>query len=190
MAVEFREVVMPDDASLIGGVDTSFETREVYRVEQTEQGFELVVEKLAQPRVKTFPLDDLGEGREWQDGWLALDGDHAVGFVATAIDAFNRRCVIWHLYVSPAYRRQGTGKHLLELALDRAAEEGATHAWLETTSLNVPGIEAYRRLGFTICGLDLTLYANTPASDEVALFFQRQLAQLQPAAPLGAESTS
>ena len=175
MGVEYREVALPRDIALIEQVETSFETREVYRVERSEHGFRLILEQLPRPRLKTFPLGDLNERREWNDAWLALDGGRAVGFVATAIDPFNRRCTIWHLYVSRSRRRQGIGRQLVDLALARAVEDGATHAWLETSNLNVPGIAAYRRLGFELCGLDTMLYANTAAADEVALVLQRPL---------------
>jgi ribosomal protein S18 acetylase RimI-like enzyme len=52
---------------------------------------------------------------------------------------------------------------------------GAINLWLETSNLNVPGIRAYRRLGFELCGADATLYLGTPAASEQALFFARPL---------------
>jgi ribosomal protein S18 acetylase RimI-like enzyme len=95
--------------------------------------------------------------------------------VATRYEAWNRRVVIWHLYVSGEYRRRGVGGRLLETALAAAREAGARTAWLETSNLNVPAVRAYERLGFVLCGLDTTLYDGTPAEGEVALFFSRRL---------------
>jgi ribosomal protein S18 acetylase RimI-like enzyme len=175
MVIEIRSAVMPADTALIKLVDTSFETNEIYHVASTGNGFSLSIERLERLRRKTFPLDDLGEGRPWQDGWLALDRGTPAGFAATRIEPFNRRCVIWHFYVSPSHRGQGIGRRLLDRALDKAAADGATSAWLETTSLNAPGIAAYRRLGFDLCGLDMTLYNETAAVGEVALFMQKAL---------------
>jgi hypothetical protein len=50
---------------------------------------------------------------------------------------------------------------------------GARHLWLETSNLNHPGVAAYRALGFSLTGMDMTLYDGTPAQGEVALFFSR-----------------
>jgi len=107
--------------------------------------------------------------------WLALDGDQVVGVIATQHVPWNRRVIIWHLYVSGRYRRQGIAKRLLETALCAAREAGARTAWLETSNLNVPAIRAYECLGFELCGLDTSLYDATPSEGEVALFFARRL---------------
>jgi len=37
-------------------------------------------------------------------------------------------------------------------------------------------VTAYRALGFSLTGADLTLYDGTPAEGEAALFFSRPLA--------------
>jgi ribosomal protein S18 acetylase RimI-like enzyme len=95
--------------------------------------------------------------------------------VATEHDSWNSRVVIWHLYVDASRRRRGIGRRLLETALAAAVEAGMRVAWLETSNLNVPGVRAYERLGFEICGLDTTLYTGTPAEGEIALFLARPL---------------
>lgn len=91
------------------------------------------------------------------------------------------RLVIHHLYVAPEVRRHGTGRALLEHALDRGRARGAPVAWLETSNLNHPGIQAYRRFGFDVCGLDTSLYVGTPAEGEFALFLWRPLPTTAPA---------
>jgi len=88
---------------------------------------------------------------------------------------WNRRAVVWHLYVDRTCRRRGIGRRLLGVALEAAAEAGARTAWLETSNVNVPGTRAYERLGFDLCGLHTTLYESTPAEGEVALFLLRRL---------------
>jgi ribosomal protein S18 acetylase RimI-like enzyme len=123
---------------------------------------------------KSFPLD-LDSQREWESTWLALDRGRPVGVAATEYQNWNRRVVIWHLYVNPDQRRRGIGRRLLETALAAAHEAGARTAWLETSSLNLPGVRAYERLGFRLCGLDTSLYDATPAEGEVALFLCRKL---------------
>jgi ribosomal protein S18 acetylase RimI-like enzyme len=95
--------------------------------------------------------------------------------VATQHEAWNGRVVVWHLYVDVDHRRRGIGRRLLETALAEALDAGMHVAWLETSSLNVPGVRAYERLGFEVCGLDTTLYTGTRAEGEVALFLARPL---------------
>ncbi|MFI1796466.1 hypothetical protein ACH427_03775 [Streptomyces sp. NPDC020379] len=41
----------------------------------------------------------------------------------------------------------------MEHALIRAREFSACIAWLDFLSINAPVVRAYRRLGFTLCGL-------------------------------------
>jgi ribosomal protein S18 acetylase RimI-like enzyme len=128
--------------------------------------------------IKTFPLelDDLAErAHEWERSWLALDGELPVGVIATQEERWNRRVIVWHLYVSASHRKQGIGRRLLEVALETAHAAGALTAWLETSNINVPGIRAYERLGFELCGLDTSLYEGTAAEGEVALFLSRSL---------------
>jgi ribosomal protein S18 acetylase RimI-like enzyme len=47
---------------------------------------------------------------------------------------------------------------------------------LETQNTNVPAIDAYRRMGFEVEGIDLSFYTNTDTLDgEVAIFMKRML---------------
>lgn len=85
------------------------------------------------------------------------------GFMAAAYQAWNRRATIWHLYVDSAHRRQGIGQLLVDRARSYGVSKGALNLWLETSSLNAPGVQAYRRLAFDLCGMDTTLYDGTPA---------------------------
>ena len=63
----------------------------------------------------------------------------------------------------------------MERALEAGRRSGALAAWVETSNVNAPGIEAYRRLGFSICGFDLTLYAGTASEGQFAIFMARPL---------------
>ena len=127
------------------------------------------------PLSKAFDLGRLDAAHEWEQAWLALDADQAVGVIATQHEVWNRRVIIWHLYVNTSHRRRGIGKRLLNTALAAAREAGARTAWLETTNLNLPGVRAYERLGFQLCGLDTSLYDATASEGEIALFLCRSL---------------
>jgi len=47
--------------------------------------------------------------------------------------------------------------------------------WLETSNVNVPGIAAYTRLGYALCGVDTTLYEATAAAAETAIYLSKSL---------------
>ncbi len=58
---------------------------------------------------------------------------------------------------------------------DHGRALGARRVWLETTNVNAPGIAAYERLGYALCGADVTVYDTLPYADEVALYLAKSL---------------
>ena len=164
----------PADAPAVLALDTSFTTTSVYVVARDERGISLTLEQLEAPLTKRFPLDDLeAPERSWSDAWVAVVDGSIAGFAATSFERWNARLVLWHLYVDPQLRRRGVARRLLDEVETHARSLGARHIWLETSSLNAPGVTVYRALGFELTGIDLTLYDATPAEGEVALFFSK-----------------
>jgi hypothetical protein len=53
-------------------------------------------------------------------------------------------------------------------------EVGASHVWLETSNVNVPGVTAYNRLGYTLCGAD-RLYYGAYMPGETAIYLAKML---------------
>jgi ribosomal protein S18 acetylase RimI-like enzyme len=166
-------VRLPQDGVALQNLDTSFTSDVIYEVAASIDGFRLTPAVASPPIRKTFPIDDVDDPR-WDSGFVVDDGQIRA-FIATAFQEWNRRLVVWHFYVSPTHRRKGLGRRLLERALVYGREQGASVAWLETSNLNYPGVQAYLRLGFQPCGLDLTLYEGTGAEGEIALFLARYL---------------
>jgi GNAT superfamily N-acetyltransferase len=82
--------------------------------------------------------------------------------------------ILWHFYIAPEWRRRGVGRALVERAEDYGREVGATHAWLETSNVNVPGFAAYARLGYTLCGAD-TLFYGPYMPGEAAIYLAKTL---------------
>lgn len=174
--IELRDAELPADAAAIMELDTSFSTDVVFAVARSETGLLLRETTLSQPLTKRFPLDDLDDPhRPWTFARLAIADGRVCGFVAVGYQQWNRRLTLWHLYVHPNHRRLGIARMLVESAARFGVQEGALLLWLETSNLNVPGIRAYRRLGFELCGADTTLYRGTAAEGEHALFFARDL---------------
>ena len=174
MSLKIRTAVFPDDIPGIAALDTAFTTSQVYKVTVSGDRIELVPHDLDQPLTKRFPLDDLeSPNRPYDTAWVAVENESIIGFAAASYASWNRRLVLWHLYVNPAARGRGVARALLQSVEAHATACGARHIWLETSSLNAPGVAAYRALGFSLSGVDLTLYDGTPAEGEVALFFSR-----------------
>jgi len=165
----------PTDRPGVAAIDTSFETSRVFDVAVTPRSIELVERVLAVPFVKRFPMEDVfAHWATWDTGFVAVD-DRIYGFAAVEHEAWHARLVLWHLYVAPERRRQGVARALLARVERHGRERGARRVWLETSSVNVPGIAAYARLGYTVCGVDTTLYEATPAAAETAIYLSRPL---------------
>ncbi|OSY43874.1 GNAT family N-acetyltransferase [Streptomyces platensis] len=179
MDYEFR-TARPPDTPAMEALDGSFTTRTIFHVAATEDGFALQEIPVDPPLHKAFPAGD--SDADADDGltteedpnsrtFVAVGPDGCLaGFAAVSYAPWNRRLAIEDIEVAPAHRSQGLGRALMAHAADFARERGAGHIWLEVTNINAPAIHAYRRMGFTFCGLDTTLYDGTPSSGERALY--------------------
>lgn len=158
-------------------IDTAFETASVFDVRVSPRGLELVPRALPAPRTKRYPIADaFAPWSTWDTGWVAVEEDaRVIGFCGVEYEAWHRRLVLWHLYVAPDHRRAGVGRALLAAAEAHGRAEGARRVWLETSNVNVPGIAAYERLGYALCGADVTLYDGLPYEDEAAVYLSKQL---------------
>jgi len=167
-----RRSSFPQDAEAILSIDTSFTTDVVYRVEVDANGFRLLLQ--SEIVFKRYPVD-IEELVQLSDNHLVLvasTGTQTVGFAAAEFVAWNSRAILHHLYIDAAQRKQGVGKRLVAEVVQWAATTPARCLWLETQNTNVPAIEFYESLGFSLCGFDTTLYTPEGANaTEVALFY-------------------
>ena len=62
------------------------------------------------------------------------------GFATVEHEPWHARLVLWFLYIQPAWRRRGLGRGLLERVEAHGRRVGASHVWLETSNVNVPGV--------------------------------------------------
>lgn len=174
--IGLRDAQLPADSDAILRIDSGFSTDAIYIVDRSSTGITLRETKLALPLRKRFPLDDLkNENRKWDFAHVAIDDGRVCGFAAAGYQQWNRRLILSHLYVDHPYRNRGIARSLVDSVAEYGLRRGALTIWLETSNLNVPGIRAYRRMGFELCGADTTLYLGTPAANEQALFFARPL---------------
>ena len=158
MTFTIRELDRTRDQRGIEAIDTSFETATVFDVVTTSRSLALVERRLAQPLVKRYSIGEVFAGwARWDTGWVA-DAEGVQGFATVEYEAWNARLVLWFLYIAPAWRRRGVARALLARVEDHGRAIGANHVWLETSNVNVPGVAAYERLGYALCGADRLLY--------------------------------
>jgi ribosomal protein S18 acetylase RimI-like enzyme len=174
MTITIRDLNRAKDRRDVESLDTSFETTSVFDVVTTGRRIELVERALEEPLVKRYSIDEVfAPWASWNVGWVA--DDNGVGGFATAqYEPWHERLVLWFLYIAPAWRRRGVGRALLERVESHGRAVGASHVWLETSSVNVPGVRAYERLGYALCGVD-RLYYGSYMPGEAAIYLAKEL---------------
>ncbi|MBK9125627.1 MAG: GNAT family N-acetyltransferase [Chloroflexi bacterium] len=171
------------DRDALRHVITGYESDGVYRVTWHESDdrvmFQLDLEPLPAPYVKRFDLED----RDYYDAIVrdghsfgAYDGDVLAGIGLADVHLWNRTFWIHELHVVPAHRGRGIGRALIEALAQRATTVECRTMIVETQNTNVPAIRFYRRVGFRIEAVDVSLYTNNDLTDgEVAVYMKRQL---------------
>lgn len=174
MASQIRELDKRKDRRAIEALDIGFETDGVLEMAIQQRRIEFVERPLARPTTKRYAIGEIfAAWASWDVGWVAED-EVVRGFAAVAYEAWHQRLVLWFLYVERGWRRRGLGRALLERAEAHGRQVGATHVWLETSNVNVPGVRAYERLGYTLCGAD-ALYYGSYMPGETAIYLAKGL---------------
>lgn len=88
--------------------------------------------------------------KSYADGWFVVAQDEQGAIVgSTGLYRLEEAtCELRKMYLAPAARGCGLGKHLLELALARAREMGFRRVVLETAGTLQDAIRLYTRYGF------------------------------------------
>jgi ribosomal protein S18 acetylase RimI-like enzyme len=174
MPLTIRELDRTTDRRGVEAIDTSFETPTIYELVTTPRKIELVERRLEAPLTKHYGMHEVfAPWATWEVGWVAEDSE-ICGVATVEYEPWHARLVLWFLYIAPAWRRRGVARALLEHVDAYGREVGATHVWLETQNVNVPGIAAYERLGFSLCGTDRLFY-GAYAPGEMAVFLAKML---------------
>jgi GNAT superfamily N-acetyltransferase len=175
VAITIRELDRTRDKRAVEAIDTTFETGSVFDLVASPRSLELVERPLAAPLAKRYSTGEVfAHWARWDIGWVADDGDTVRGFATVAYEPWHERLTLWFLYIAAQWRRRGIGRALLEQVEAHGREVGATHVWLETSSVNVPGVTAYARLGYTLCGAD-RLYYGSYMPGETAIYLAKML---------------
>lgn len=173
--ITIKEIDQDIDEQSLALLDTSFTTDMIYEVEQDPHSFRLVPKILEIPIKKQYKIEAEQDKKLWERIIIAQENDEICGFLAYAFQNWNQRMAVWHFYVQFEHRRKGIGTLLMERLLQKAKDCAAKSIWIETSNINYPAIQMYQKLGFSICGLDTSLYKGTECSDEQAIFLSFDL---------------
>jgi ribosomal protein S18 acetylase RimI-like enzyme len=106
----------------------------------------------------------------------AYDDGRLVGMVLAEPYQWNNSLWVHEFHVAETYRGQGIGRQLMEFLAKTGKAAGLRTIVCETQNTNVPAIRFYRRLGFTLEGIDLSYYTNDDWPDgEIAVFMKKRL---------------
>lgn len=156
-----------------------------YAVSHTETercvSFDLQLVTLDTPYIKRFHYD--GEILQQYNALLetgysfgAYDGDLLVGFAIAEAHRWNCSVTVHEFHVLETHRGQGIGKRLMECSATKASRAGFRTIVCETQNTNPTAIAVYRRLGFRVEGIDISLYSNHDYPEgEIALIMKRPL---------------
>jgi [ribosomal protein S18]-alanine N-acetyltransferase len=118
--------------------------------------------------------------RPWAHLWVARpeQGEDAIGFLVAWLVADELH--ILSLATLPAHRRHGTGRALLDAALDFARERRVRLILLEVRRSNRAAIRLYRAAGFSAMGIRPHYYGdNQEDAIEMTLAFHPITGQVQ-----------
>ncbi len=149
--------------------------------EETEDAFHL---RLSLVQLKApFIKQELNNDEDIENYRKMVKLGHSLGLYAdgrlaalaiTEPQTWNNTLMVWHFQVHEGYRRRGFGRQLLGEVVELARRRGFRAVTLETQNTNSAAIRFYRQCGFTIEGIDLSLYANRgTGSEEIALFMRK-----------------
>ena len=152
-----------------------------YTSAEDHVSFDLQLVSLDEPYVKQFDYDHeilqryetlLNEGYSFG----VYDEDLLVGLIIGEPHAWNRSLWVLEFHVVDAYRTEGIGKQLMEYVAQKAKSAGFRTIVCETQNTNVTAINVYRKLGFSLEGIDISYYSNHDYPDgEIAVFMKRRL---------------
>ena len=165
---------------------TGYTSDAKYRVNKTESDkqFTLTLELvlLSQPYLKRYDHvdpDNLEHYRQVPQLGFSLgayDIHQCVGIALAEPRHWNKSLWVWELHVAETHRRRGVGRQLMEVLAQRGYAAGLRTLVCETQNTNVPAMHFYRKMGFTIGGIDLSYYSNEDFPDgEIAIFMKKRL---------------
>ena len=175
------------DKDTLNRIITGYVSPAKYKISHTESDtetvFRLELVMLETPYVKQYShLDDetFAEYEQTIAAGFSLgaydDGDMLVGVALAIPQVWNHTFWVQEFHVADSHRGRGIGQALMQAIIEKSRAANCRAVMCETQNTNVPAIRFYRRMGFTLDGIDLSLYTNTDYPDnEIALFMKRKV---------------
>jgi streptothricin acetyltransferase len=164
-------------------IATGYTTTEMYRVmrleDDRETNFALNLERLPGPERFNFPFDqkELDHyAKLVNDGfcWGAYDDEMLIGVALAEPYWWNKSLWVWEFHIDYFHQHKGIGRRLMTTMAQQALKAGLRAVVCETQNTNVAAIRFYRKVGFTIDGVDVSYYTNddTLPGRTVAIFMK------------------
>jgi ribosomal protein S18 acetylase RimI-like enzyme len=104
----------------------------------------------------------------------AYDEGHCVGIALAEPQFWNHSLHVREIHIAETHQRKGIGRMLLEAVSQKAHDSNFRTIVCETQSTNPDAIKFYRKMGFSIEGIDLSQYSNKDFPDgEIAIFMKK-----------------
>lgn len=189
--ITYREV----DSSafpLYDTVEMNVDVRSILRIAPVDDGLGglLLAEVPVPPCVKDLSQYERAvdyarqfDIRTWRF-FMAFDGETPVGALTLAGPTEGLRmlygrtdaCVLWDIRVADAYKHQGIGQRLFDMARAAAKERSYAQMIIECQNNNVPACRFYRKQGAVLGKIDQYAYYADPAiRDEVQFIWYLDL---------------
>lgn len=162
-----------------------FVTNEIYEISKEENDDEIKIslklKKLEKPMLKEWPY--LESDIEWYNELMkqgfslgAYENNKLVGVLIAEERKWNNSIWIADFVIAEDSRGKGIGSALMDNLFEVADKKQIRIIALETQSINLPAISFYRKKGFKLEGLDLSLYTNNDVEkEEIALYMKKKM---------------
>jgi len=143
-----------------------------YKIEKINRGLGgfTLVETAIEPYMKDFCHSIDGTAAGWKkrfdlSKWaffMAFDDERPIGAAAVAsrtkeVNMLSGRddlADLWDIRVDEAYKKQGVGQTLFDMAVNWSRGQGLVQMHIECQSSNVPAIKFYHKQGAELCAID------------------------------------
>ena len=171
------------DMDFLSTLIRGYVSNEKYEVSWQESdakvSFTLERVRLKTPYTKRFELEPLDHYQAICNAGFSLavhEGARIVAIALAEAQSWNQSLWIHEFHVLEACQGRGIGHTLMEALVERSGAAGLRIMVCEVQNTNVPAIHFYRRMGFQVQGIDLSLYTNNDWPDgEIALWMKRKL---------------